>query len=70
VNDAIVRFIVDFAQTLGFKVTAEGVENEPQMASLTAVRCDLAQGFYFSKPLRSEAAGELAATIPLWQVPG
>jgi diguanylate cyclase (GGDEF)-like protein len=70
VNDAIVRFIVDFAQTLGFKVTAEGVENEPQMASLTAVRCELAQGFYFSKPLRSEAAGELAATNPLWRVPG
>ena len=27
VNDAIVRLIVDFAHTLGLKVTAEGVEN-------------------------------------------
>jgi EAL domain-containing protein (putative c-di-GMP-specific phosphodiesterase class I) len=26
------------------------------------VRCDLVQGFYFSKPLHSEAAGELVAT--------
>ena len=69
VNDAIVRVIVDFAHTLDLKVTAEGVENGRQVASSTAVRCDLAQGFYFSKPLRSEAAGELAATNPSWWVP-
>jgi EAL domain-containing protein (putative c-di-GMP-specific phosphodiesterase class I) len=62
VNDAIVRLIVDFAHTLGLKVTAEGVESGRQVASLAAVRCDLAQGFYFSEPLESEAAGELAAT--------
>ena len=36
VNDAIVRLIVDFAHTLGFEVTAEGVENDRQVASLTA----------------------------------
>src|SRR3712207_3410523 len=69
VNDAIVRLIVDFAHTLGLMVTAEGVENDRQVASLTAVECDLAQGFYFSKPLRSEAAWELAATNSLWWVP-
>jgi diguanylate cyclase (GGDEF)-like protein len=65
VNDAIVRLIVDFAHTLGLKVTAEGVENERQVASLTAMRCDLAQGFYFSRPLSSEAAGKLVATKSL-----
>jgi EAL domain-containing protein (putative c-di-GMP-specific phosphodiesterase class I) len=65
VNDAIVRLIVDFAHTLGLKVTAEGVENDRQVASLTAMGCDLAQGFYFSKPLPSEAAGALVATNPL-----
>jgi diguanylate cyclase (GGDEF)-like protein len=65
VNDAIVRLIVDFAHTLGLKVTAEGVENERQVASLSAMRCDLAQGFYFSKPLPSEAAGALVATKSL-----
>jgi EAL domain-containing protein (putative c-di-GMP-specific phosphodiesterase class I) len=57
VNDAIVRLIVDFAHTLGLEVTAERVENERQVASLTVMRCDLAQGFYFSKPLGGEAAG-------------
>jgi EAL domain-containing protein (putative c-di-GMP-specific phosphodiesterase class I) len=69
VDDAIVRLIVDFAHTLGLKVTAEGVENERQVASLTAMRCDLAQGFYFSKPLGGEAAGQLVATNPSWWVP-
>ena len=57
VNDSTVRLIVNFAHTLGLKVTAEGVENERQVTSLTAMRCDLAQGSYFSKPLPSEAAG-------------
>ena len=70
VNDTIVRLIVDFAHTLGLKVTAEGVENAPQVASLTAMRGDLAQGFHFSKPLLSEAAGELVATNLLWWAPG
>jgi EAL domain-containing protein (putative c-di-GMP-specific phosphodiesterase class I) len=53
----MVRLIVDFAHTLGLKVTAEGVENEQQVASLTAMRCDLAQGFYFSKPLPTRQRG-------------
>ncbi len=56
--------VVDFAHTLGLEVTAEGVENERQVASLTAMRCDLAQGFYFSRPLSIEAARALVATNP------
>src|SRR5215203_4135039 len=43
VNDAIVRLIVDFAHTLGLNVTAEGVENDRQVASLIVKRCDMAQ---------------------------
>jgi hypothetical protein len=30
--------------------------------------CHLAQGFYFSKPLPSEAAGKFVATNPAWGV--
>ena len=64
VDDAIVRLIVDFAHPLGLTVTVEGVENERQVDSLTVMRCDLAQGFYFSKPLGGEAAGKFVATNP------
>ena len=68
-NDAIVRLIVDFAHTLGLEVTAEGVENDRQVVSLMAITCDLTQGFYFSRPLPSEAARALVATSPSWWVP-
>jgi EAL domain-containing protein (putative c-di-GMP-specific phosphodiesterase class I) len=68
VNDAIVRLIVDFVHTLGLEVSAEGVENGQQVDSLTAMSCDLAQGFYFSKPLPSEAAGKFTSTNPAWGV--
>jgi EAL domain-containing protein (putative c-di-GMP-specific phosphodiesterase class I) len=66
VNDAIVHLIVDFEHTLGLEVTADGVENERQVANLMAMRCDLAQGFYFLRPLGSEAAGKFIATNPAW----
>jgi EAL domain-containing protein (putative c-di-GMP-specific phosphodiesterase class I) len=64
------RLIVNFSHTLGLKVTAEGVENGRQVTSLRAMRCDLAQGFYFSKPLPSKAAESLVATNSSWWVPG
>jgi hypothetical protein len=56
VNNAIVRLIVDFAHTLGHALTAEGVENDRQVASLMAMSCDMVQGFHFSRPLGSEGA--------------
>jgi len=59
VDGAIVRLIVELAHTLSLKVTAEGVENERQARSLVNMGCDLGQGFYYSKPLRREAAEAL-----------
>ena len=65
-DGAIVRLILEIAHTLGRKDTAEGVENERQMESLRAMRCDMAQGFYFSEPLDSRAAEALMAKNPSW----
>jgi hypothetical protein len=45
------RLIVDFAHTLGLTVTAKGVENDRRVASLMAMRCDMVQGFHYSRPL-------------------
>jgi EAL domain-containing protein (putative c-di-GMP-specific phosphodiesterase class I) len=58
VNDAIVRLVVDFAHTLGLKVTVKGVENDQQVASLMIKRCNLVQGFYYSRPAR-RGSGEV-----------
>jgi len=48
---AIVTAIVAMAHSLGLVVMAEGVETRAQLAFLKALKCDLAQGYYFSPPV-------------------
>jgi diguanylate cyclase (GGDEF)-like protein len=45
------KAIIVLSQTLGYKVIAEGVETKEQEELLRAYRCDMGQGYYFSKPL-------------------
>ena len=47
----IVRSTIDLAHSLGFKVTAEGVETDACFAILAAMGCDQAQGYLIAKPL-------------------
>jgi diguanylate cyclase (GGDEF)-like protein/PAS domain S-box-containing protein len=56
---AIVRTIVTLGHALGVNVIAEGVETAEQLEYLMSVGCDVLQGFLFSRPLSSEAFGEL-----------
>lgn len=46
----IVRIVVMLAHTLGMKVVAEGVETQQQVEMLQNVNCEMAQGYFFSKP--------------------
>ncbi len=48
--------IIFLAKQLGFKVVAEGVETSEQLSFLKARHCDLAQGYYFSKPIPAHKA--------------
>ena len=50
-DDAIVAGIINLGHTLGLTVVAEGVEKPSQLATLTDLGCDFAQGYLFSKPL-------------------
>jgi diguanylate cyclase (GGDEF)-like protein/PAS domain S-box-containing protein len=52
---AIVQAIIQLGQILGLSVTAEGVEDEAQLAFLRRHGCDEAQGYYFSPPLTADA---------------
>jgi diguanylate cyclase (GGDEF)-like protein/PAS domain S-box-containing protein len=46
----IVRAIVGLGLNLGMGLIAEGVETEAQLAVIRTLGCQLAQGYYFSKP--------------------
>jgi diguanylate cyclase (GGDEF)-like protein/PAS domain S-box-containing protein len=66
-DTAIVRTTVAFAKSMSISVTAEGIETAEQLAYVRALDCDLGQGYYFSRPLPSDAVGELLAvgTLPI-----
>ncbi|WP_293131698.1 EAL domain-containing protein [Microcoleus sp. bin38.metabat.b11b12b14.051] len=65
-NVAIVRTIVTLAHALGMDVIAEGVETAAQLARLRAIGCEYGQGYFFAKPLPSDAATALMASEPQW----
>jgi len=48
---AIVRAAIDLAHNLGLLVVAEGVEKKEMLDQLVELGCDLAQGYYISRPL-------------------
>jgi len=48
---ALTKAIIRMAQSLGLKVIAEGVEGEAQLKFLRQHKCDLAQGYHFSRPV-------------------
>ena len=53
-NDAlIVAATTQLAHSLGFSVTAEGLEQRAGLAQLLQCQCDTVQGYYFSKPLQA-----------------
>ena len=62
----IVRSIITLAHSLGKQVIAEGVETGEQLALLRSLGCEYGQGFFFSKPLETEAAGKLIADVRTW----
>ncbi|MGH9015172.1 MAG: sensor domain-containing protein [Acidimicrobiia bacterium] len=60
-DDAIVAATVDMAHALGMAAAAEGVETATQLDRLTALGCDLAQGFHLAMPEPVERMGGLDA---------
>ena len=48
---ALVAAIVALGHSLGLRVVAEGVETQAHLDVLRKSGCDVAQGYYFSRPL-------------------
>lgn len=51
---AIVKAIIEIAHTLEMNVIAEGVETQQQAKQLRELRCDIAQGYFYYKPMDLE----------------
>ncbi len=50
-SESIVSLIISMAHTLKLTVIAEGVETEKQLAFLEEKKCEMLQGYLFSKPV-------------------
>ena len=50
----LVELVLDIAKYLNVAVVAEGVETEGQLAILRDKKCNIVQGYYFSRPLPPE----------------
>ena len=61
-DTAIERMVVDLAHTLGMEVIAEGVEHADQLAQLVEMGRDMAQGYFFARPLPPEEASRSLAS--------
>jgi diguanylate cyclase (GGDEF)-like protein/PAS domain S-box-containing protein len=58
-DGAIAAAVIALAHSMGLTVVAEGVETEQQRDFLRQLRCDQAQGFYFSEPMSAAALAHL-----------
>lgn len=61
--DPIVRSSVEVGHSLGLHVIAEGVETEEQYRIISALGCDVAQGYLIAKPVPPE---EFPRAMKVW----
>ncbi len=58
----IVRTIIMLAHNLGLKVVAEGTETEAHINLLKNLNCEMAQGYFYSRPVDSHSVAKLLAS--------
>ncbi len=63
-NQNIVKLIVDLAHAFNMKVVAEGVEEIGALKYLKKINCDIAQGYYFTKPMPQKKITEWLVRFP------
>jgi len=61
---AIASTIVSMGRSLRMTVLAEGVEKVEQLALLRKMGCDMAQGYYFSRPMSAEGMADMLRLQP------
>jgi diguanylate cyclase (GGDEF)-like protein len=58
----IVASVNQLAHDLGLQVVAEGVETTDQHDAIAALRCDLAQGYLYARPMDAASVSDFIAT--------
>jgi diguanylate cyclase (GGDEF)-like protein len=61
----IAKLVLDMARSLNMSVIAEGIQQPEQLAFMRANRCDIGQGFLFSRPL---PADEISTFYANWNL--
>jgi EAL domain-containing protein (putative c-di-GMP-specific phosphodiesterase class I) len=61
-NQKIVQCVLGLSRGLGLPVVAEGVEGQEEALLLAEMGCELAQGYFFGRPLASRESLELIRT--------
>ena len=53
-DEIIIRDIVEMGKHLDLQIIAEGVETQEQSNFLESIGCDIAQGYFYGKPMSVE----------------
>ncbi|MBA2648903.1 MAG: EAL domain-containing protein [Legionella sp.] len=61
-DEVIIQAIIDIASRLNLEVIAEGVETELQLDFLKSKKCNIFQGYFFSRPVTAEKLEQLLST--------
>ena len=65
-DTAITEAIIAMSHALSLDVVGEGAETALQIAELTRLGCDFAQGFHFSRPVPADAITQMLTAGPAW----
>jgi len=62
-DQQIVKAVIELAHALEMRVVAEGVDSKESYLTVAALGCDMAQGFFFARPMRSDVVPEWVASF-------
>ena len=61
---AVIKAIVTLCRALGMRINVEGIETAEQLELAESLGCDLAQGYFFARPMPADAVEALLASTP------